>query len=286
MHALTLVSEDVLTAFDHPEDGDDLDAAIMEVLIQRLANKSLAHRNALLGQLVWNGDFGVDSGGTLTSFTVRVGDIGKLFVADSSGVCRVGLASATSFGVAKVEGTPGTLGAVARWWYVYAFLTTGGSVDYAISTTAPSTDRRFKSGDATRVYLGCFRTLATGAPLPLRKAAGRVLYQSSALGSNELRAINVTTATAVTTVSLSTLIPPHARLVTLRLALTADVNAAVFSIFYPADTAAPTGRVDAPTGLSIGGQVDVPTESNQSIDYAVTGTGTIAASAFVHGFYE
>ena len=269
-----------------PQDGDARTAASVVTGFQGVANRTRAMRNALIGQLVWNGDFGVDSGGSLTTFTVRVGDIGKLFVADSLGVYRVGSASATSFGVSKVEGTPGTLGAVARWWYVYAFLTTGGSVDYAISTTAPSTDRRFKGGDATRVYLGCFRTLASGAPLPLRKAAGRVLYQASALGSNELRAINVTTATAATTVSLSTLIPPHARLVTLRLALTADANAAVFSIFYPADTAAPTGRVDAPTGLSIGGQCDVPTESNQSIDYAVTGTGTIAASAFVHGFYE
>lgn len=269
-----------------PQDGDARTAASVVTGFQGVADRTRALRGATQGQFVWSGDFSVAAGGSLTSFSCRVGAIGKLFVADSLGVYRTGSAIESSVTQAKIEGGGGTLGAVARYWYVYAFLTTLGAVDYAISLTGPSSDKRFKSGDATRVYVGCFRTLSTGAPLPAHKVGGCYLYRASALGSNELRAINVSAATGATNQSLAALVPPHARMAKLTLAATGDSNEAALSIYYPGDTAAASARLYAATGFSASAQVDVATDDSQTVDYAVTGSGSPAATVHVAGFYE
>lgn len=284
---LTLVPTYNTDPITVPQDGDDLDAAVLDAALQLLGDRTDFARSGLLDHLVWSTDFAVASGGSLTAFTISVGAILRLVAADSNGKYWVGNASATTIGVSKVEGAPGTLSATARYWYVYAFITTAGAIDYAISTTAPDSARRYKGGDVTRIYLGCFRTLASGAPLPVRAVGGRYLYQASALGSNELRVVNVATATGATTQSLATLVPPHARIAHLMLSVAGDVNEAALSIFYVGDTAAASARCYAASGgASNQVHVDVPTDATQQVDYSLTGTGSPGGAVHVFGFYE
>lgn len=273
-------------AISMPEDGDDLDAAVMEVVIQNLGDRTAAIIAAIYSHIAWAETLAVAPGGSLTSFSIEVGAIHRLFGLTATGTIRVGASGTTTIGVSKVEGTPGTLGASARWWYVYAWMN-GGSVDYAISLTGPDATGRVKSADASRVYLGCFRTTAAGAPLPVRAVRGRYLYQASALGSNELRVVNASAATGATTQSLAALVPPHARMARLALAATGDGSEAALNIFYPGDTAAKSATCyAAASSVDAEIHVDVATDASQQIDYSVTGTGSPAATIRVFGFAE
>ena len=270
-----------------PADGDTRNAASVNVAFQSLADRTRILLDALIVRLVWSGDFAVADGGSLTSFSISVGAIGQLLAADSNGDYRVASATAGTVTQAHILGGGGTLGAVAQWWYVYAYVTTLGAVSYEVTTTAPESSRRCKLADATRAYLGCFRTLATGAPLPAQKANGRYLYRASALGSNELRVVNVSAATGATAQSLATLVPPHGRIARLLLSVSGDVNQAALSIFYPGDTAAESASCYAASGgASNQIHVDVPTDASQVVDYSLTGTGSPSGVVRVLGFYE
>lgn len=270
-----------------PADGDTRNAASVNVAFQSLADRTRILLDALIVRLVWSGDFAVADGGSLTSFSISVGAIGQLLAADSNGDYRVASATAGTVTQAHILGGGGTLGAVAQWWYVYAYVTTLGAVSYEVTTTAPESSRRCKLADATRAYLGCFRTLATGAPLPAQKANGRYFYRASALGSNELRVVNVSAATGATAQSLATLVPPHGRIARLLLSVSGDVNQAALSIFYPGDTAAESASCYAASGgASNQIHVDVPTDASQVVDYSLTGTGSPSGVVRVLGFYE
>lgn len=205
-------------AISMPEDGDDLDAAVMEVIIQNLGDRSAATIAAVYSHIAWAETLAVAPGGSLTSFSVEVGAVHRLFGITATGTMRIGASGTATIGVSKVEGTPGTLGASARWWYVYAFLTTAGDVDYAISLTGPGAFGRTKDGDTTRVYLGCFPTDTTGAPFPVTRVGNRTLYRRSGvasvespLGSNGLRAVDGATAVGRTVLDLTSRVPPHSR---------------------------------------------------------------------------
>lgn len=217
-HNLSLVAEDALTTFSVPDNGDDLDAPELEAIVQLLGNKSVLHRTAFLGHIAWTERMSVAPGGSLTSFSINVGGILRVVGDDSNGVRRTTGAAATTITQTKIEGGGGTLGASARWWYVYAFLTITGDVDYAISLTGPGAYGRTKDGDTTRVYLGCFPTDTTGAPMPVTRVGNRVVYRrggiasvEAALGSNGLRAVDGATAVARTVLDLSSRVPPHSR---------------------------------------------------------------------------
>lgn len=285
-HNLTLDIIVPAAAISVPEDGDDLDAAVMEVALQNLGDRTESLIAAVYSRISWAETLAVADGGTLTSFSIAVGAVHRLFSLTATGTMRVGTAGAATITQADIEGGGGTLGALARWWYVYAWMD-GGTLAYAISLTAPDASRRVKGGDASRAYLGCFRTTATGAPLPTQKVGGLCLYRASALGSGELQVVSVSVATGATTQSLAALVPPHARLARLALAVTGDSNQAALNIFYPGDTAAKSATCYA-AASSADNEVhaDVPTDSSQQVDYSVTGTGSPAASVRVLGFYE
>lgn len=227
-HDITPDPIDTDNALAVPDNGDDLDADVVNAVFEPMANSLRAHRNALTAHIAWSGDFAVAPGGSLTSFTVTVGAIASLFAEDADGNFRQGAEVPTNLGVTNVEGAPGTLGAVARWWYAYAYNTTAdidgvAVVDYAISLTPPDATRRFKGSDPTRAFLGCFCTDTTGAPFPMRKAAGRCLYRRSgitsvlgAFGANGLGAVTAATVVGRTVLDLSSRIPPHARVALLQ----------------------------------------------------------------------
>ncbi len=195
----------------------DTGTAPLKDILQAFADRDKFALDALIATIGWSGDFSVDPGGSNSSFAVNVGAISAAVLAGASSGYKVFYATATTIGAAKISGG-GNL-ANSTWYYVYIW-DNAGTLDYEISTTAPSSSRRTKTGDVTRRYLGCFRTTSAGAPFPMRAIRGRCLYRrggiasvTGALGSNGLRALIETTATgSVTSLDLSSRVPPHARI--------------------------------------------------------------------------
>lgn len=190
-------------------------------VLQKLADRAAFARDVGSQKIDWNQELSVDPGGSNSSFAVNVGAVGSVVLVDGSGVYAAFFAVATTIGASKIEGG-GNL-ANSQFYYLYAW-NNAGALDYELSLTAPGASRRTKSGDTTRRFLGtAFRTTSAGAPFPGRMTRGRYLYRRSgiasvtgALGSNGMRAVSNSTTVGVTSLDLSSRIPPHARVAVVR----------------------------------------------------------------------
>lgn len=279
------------------QDGDtiymDGGSAPLWPIIQRAYNRT-AHFNLLLvNHLVWNGDFSVDAGGTSSSFTVRIGAIHAMAADGASSEIFLNYAGGT-IGASKISGG-GNL-ANSTWYYVYAY-SNAGSIDFQITTTAPDATRRYKSGSGGSYYnyLGCFRTLSTGAPIPVRASRGKYVYQMSGGAEADLRVLDVGSSTATApyaTVDCSALVPLHSRLATLY--AVAQNTAAQFNQAF-VRTPSSTGTAEIAFYLpninnaAAAMTFDIETDSSQDIAYYVTNhasAGAVDLTIYVTGFRE
>lgn len=185
----------------------DGDAA--NVALDRAAADDHEHlRDSTLVALEWSGSLSVEPLGSATDFEVHVGAISNVTLRNAAGThYYVKASGGATIGPSKIEGGGGSLGAVERWWYLYAFLN-GTDLDYELSTAVPNVTRKLKGTDATRRYLGCFPTTSLGAPIALVAQGGRYLYDHDG-GALGLYTTN-------TNVSLAPRVPPHAKQATLR----------------------------------------------------------------------
>lgn len=233
------------------------------------------------------------TGTTSSSFTVTAG---PCVLAIQAGAVwgLVAPASDTTAGAAQIEGAPGSL-SNSTWYYVYA-TRSGTSLELELSTTAPDASLAWKSGIATYThrYLGCFRTNAWGVPLGLRRDGhGHSLYRAR---QQILSGGTATTATAVYVRPDGTteepLIPPHARLASLRWELqigTAGANRAL--TIYGAGSA---NTADELYAYNLGGANyavqlahDVETDSSRQTMYALNAaTGATQVAAWCCGWRE
>ena len=187
--------------------GDAANAAV-----ERAAADDHEHlRDATLASLEWSRYLSVEPLGTLTAFDVNLGAISSVTLRDAGGAYYyVKAYGGGTIGPSKIQGGGGSLGAVARWWYVYAWLN-GTTLDFELSTTGPGTNRKFKNGDFTRRYLGCFPTTSAGAPIPLVAQGGRYVYLNTVLpGLSDSQSDS-----GWHNLSLAMGVPPHVRLATL-----------------------------------------------------------------------
>lgn len=204
-------------------------------------------RAALPGELLWRDELEVSPGGAHDAFDVVVGAIAHLVIADGTGELRAVSRAEATLGIGDVEDAPGTLGAAAAPWYVYA-LRTGGALGFEISDVPPDAARVFRSdglgSDPTRRYLRTFITDTTGAPIPMRAVRGTCLFRRSAIGSvtglfaaDGLRALKDATVVGRTELNLSERLPPHARVALLqaRVVLGASGNGSGAVNLYSAD---------------------------------------------------
>lgn len=267
-----------------PEDLDDayMDAgsAPLWPIFQQLVNRSAAMRDMSLGYLSWSGDMAVAPGGAANNFTVTLGAINAVLLYTGS-VYKVFAYAGGTITQTKVEGGGGTLGASAKWWYVYAFVNGSGQLDFEVSDTAPNASRTLKSGDNTRRYLGCFVTDSSGAPIPARASRGRYTYQFSATSGATLRVLNSGTATSWADVACSAWVPPHARVAQFKLDYAAG-GTPVAEVRTKGDT---SGSLDVRTSNATLARmhVEMITDSSQRIQYQV-GSGDL--SVYVLGFSE
>ena len=189
-------------------------------VVQRIADRLAYARDGLNSSINWNGELCL-KGGTASSFSIEVGAINAVGLVDADATFYQFTTFGASVTQTAIEGG-GSL-AADTWYYLYCYRSGGGSVAYEISTTAPSGPRRFKTGDTTRRYLGCFRTNSSGTPLPFEASRGRYTYRRSAIVGPDttqgLRLLSVT-VTATSTLDVSVRVPPHARVAHIRSTLT------------------------------------------------------------------
>lgn len=168
------------------------------------------------------------------------------------------------------------------WYYVYAY--NGGSYSapslaYEIvsgGTAVPDATRCFRGTDASRVYVGCFRTKAAAALMPFRMANGVYTWDFD-VGDHVTDTVLGTSA-AFAPIDLFGRAPPHARIVHLLV----QVNAAAGS-----DAALVRGVGSAAAGLLCypGSQpVRLECSSSQGVEYKKN-TAT-NASFYSLGFEE
>ena len=138
---------------------------------------------------------------TVTSTTITVG---PLAVRTAGGLVET--TTNTVLDSTNIEG--GGAFSANLWYYVYVSVVNGAFV-FEISLTGPDVHRRFKTGDATKIYLGTVRAAMAGALLPGRQAGNRFRYDIS----NTV--LNGGTDTTWTGVDCSAFIPPTAALATL-----------------------------------------------------------------------
>lgn len=263
--------------------------APLATILQKLVDRcELAKDAVAFGRAEGASSFSVDPGGSNSSFTVRIGAISRVVTYRSGTTThKVFSYAGGTIGASKIQGG-GNL-ANSDWYYVYAY-DNAGSLDFEISQTEPNANLCIKSGDSTRVYLGCFPTLSTGAPVPLRASRGRYVYRASGNATADARVLNNGSATSNTAVSLADRIPDHARLATVRAEATntaAAINYAFLRTNGDSGVDEVTLYLTNVNASTAAQMVDIETDSSRQIAYRVSNnSGAPGLTIWVAGFYE
>lgn len=196
-------------------DGDAADATNLNLGAKKALDRAAMLRAATDGLLVWNGRARVDSGGTDNgNFAVYCPAIEAVSLLDGTTLVAKALASETQLTSASHFGS-GTL-AANTVYYVYAYIS-ASALALQVSTDAPGADGIWKtSATGTHRYLFAFVTDSSGVAIPMTRSSGGVYrYRISAVGLTPVTALSGGTSTSFANISLATLIPTTARLVTL-----------------------------------------------------------------------
>lgn len=265
-------------------------ASPLATILQKFADRTDFARDAVaFGRVEGAGSFSVDAGGTNSSFTVRIGAISRVVTYRSSTTTyKVFSYAGGTIGASKISGG-GNL-ASSDWYFCYAY-DNAGTLDFELSTTEPNANLCVKTGDSTRVYIGCFPTLSTGAPVPLRASRGRYVYRVSGCGADDLKVLAGLSDTSYTAVPCAALIPAHSRLGSFRANIVSTTgsaqNFAYFQTNGDSGADAVQLHVEAVSASSDDLFFDLETDSSQRLQYKVSNaTSAPDAYLYVHGFYE
>lgn len=266
-------------------------SAPLATILQKLTNRAEFAKEAVRStRPSWSEQLSIAPGGSSATFNLSVGAISRAVLYDGSKYVALS-ANATTIGSGAIEG--GGVLSANTWYYVYIF-NNAGSVSYEISTTAPAANGVTKNGDATRIYLGCFPTLSTGAPVPFRKVGGRVVYDVGGSALADMAVITSGAATVYTSVPCSGRVPPHARIVTLDVRGTLPLAAGAITSAIEVQSYGSTGALSHilynGTGAALeprGATFDVVVDSSHRAQYKVNGGANApTADIYVVGFYE
>lgn len=264
--------------------------APIATLLQKFADRTDFARDAVaFSRPSWAESLYVASGGSNSSFTIGIGAISHVTTYRSGTTTYKNFAYAGgTIGASKIEGG-GNL-ANSTWYYVYCY-DNAGALDFEISITAPNANLCTKGADSTRIYLGCFRTLSTGAPIPVRMKRGRYLYNYSGSAVADTRALNAQSATSNTAVDLAAWVPPHTQVATIRAEVVSTSGASINYAYIRTEGESGADEINIPVpgtfAMSAVLVLDVITDADQDIAYRVTNiVSAPMLTVHVLGFYE
>lgn len=173
------------------------------------------------------------------------------------------------------------------WYYAYVYLS-GNTIFSLVSTQGPDEFLRYRTGNTSRAYLGCFKTDGSAVIRPFYAVHGRYTY-TLPIGILSTSAV----ANAYTDQSLAAGMPPHARVASIRVAAAPDGGTDTLSI-QPKGITASGYSASATYQQTINTyssglywNVEVPTDSSNVIRYKMaTGGGASTLAIDVTGFNE
>lgn len=281
----------IATLPTRPQDGDDAymdaGAAPLMPVLQHLYDAAGALRIAALGQMSGGDRLSVDPGGTSTVFTVRVSRIVGLLSRQtgSTPIYATYTAGETTLDLTDVDSSPANL-SNGTWYYVYAFCDGTATTAFYISTTAPEASLTWRTGaEGVDRYIGCFRTNASGAPLPVSKRGNRYEYDFGAIGNTDItRVLNAGVSTSFAAVACGAVVPQHVNNVRLRLDFAPNAAGDTYQIRRTgASTFHKVGT--APSTQTHTDEIETLTNSSVQFDYLVS-TASASLTARVLGFCE
>jgi hypothetical protein len=274
-----------------PQDGDDAymdaGAAPLMPVLQHLYDAAGALRIAVLGQMSGGDRLSVDPGGTSTVFAVRVSRVVGLLSRQtgSTPIYATYTAAETVLDLTDVDSSPANL-SNSTWYYVYAFCNGTATTAFYISTTAPEASLTWRTGaEGVDRYIGCFRTNASGAPLPVSKRGNRYEYDFGAIGNTDItRVLNAGVSTSFAAVACGAVVPQHVNNVRLRLDFAPNAAGDTYQIRRTgASTFHKVGT--APSTQTHTDEIETLTNSSVQFDYLVS-TASASLTARVLGFSE
>lgn len=288
---ITPVNEfDATTALARPAPGErvgmETGASPLAPLLQRLADHDHTLRLGMLGQMAGGDRMSVAPGGTSTVFAVRVSQIRSALIQQPSGPWRaLSTASETVLTLADVDGAPAALPADS-WLYVYAYAVGDATARLYITTDTPDDALVWEAtSPGLRRYIGCFRTNASGAPLPVSKRGNRYEYDFGAIGNTDItRVLNAGVSTSFAAVACGAVVPQHVNNVRLRLDFAPNAAGDTYQIRRTgASTFHKVGT--APSTQTHTDEIETLTNSSVQFDYLVS-TASASLTARVLGFCE
>lgn len=288
---ITPVNEfDATTALARPAPGErvgmETGASPLAPLLQRLADHDHTLRLGMLGQMAGGDRMSVDPGGTSTVFVVRVSPIRAALIQQPSGPWRaLSTAGETVLTLADVDGAPAALPADS-WLYVYIFAQSDATARAYITTLPPDDALVWEAtSPGLRRYIGCFRTNASGAPLPVSKRGNRYEYDFGAIGNTDItRVLNAGVSTSFAAVACGAVVPQHVNNVRLRLDFVPNAAGDTYQIRRTgASTFHKVGT--APSTQTNTDEIETLTNSSVQFDYLVS-TASASLTARVLGFSE
>ncbi len=200
----------------------------------------------------------------------------------------VGTSQSTAALLPAAGSTNVTLGTPANntWYYVYAYNSgtyAAPAITYEKSTTAPDTTRSYKTGAATHIYVGCFRTDGAGAPFAYHMVDGHYVYRWSVetLAAAWLLLLSGTeTGPTYEDVDCSGFVPPTARIADIRFDMDGSSYGEKVSLRTTNDTSGASLELTGPMGTA-----RLVLDSAQQFGYIID-AGITSVSFFALGFIE
>lgn len=281
-HNLTPTAQHSTTAVALPDDGEDDGIESIETAFQALLDRSALALAAGSGLMRGADEFAVEHGGTSSSFTVTVGGIQSLILPNEAGTLYQSFFYVSGSPTITEANIAGGVLANSTRYYVYAF-NNAGTLAFEIVTDPPRASRVHKTGagagPAARRYLGTFATNSSGAPLACRAVRGRYVYEEPDDIVSGVHTANISTFAAA---DLSSRIPPHARIATVRARVTRTPDVSNIVMGYALRTPGATNPSFAPTLVKVPSladfdvrHADVVVSPTQTLEYATTANDCI-----------
>lgn len=279
-----------------PSNGDDLDADTVAAAFQTVADRAEHLLDATEGAIVWGHKARVAPGGAASGNTgVFVPMVEAVSILDGSTRRAVQVSGETQLTTTDHHG--GVSLSASTWYYVYAFIS-AGALALEISADAPEAGLVWKSGAGrTHRYLFCFRTDGSGVPIPMQMTRGRYVYRYSSIASG-YNIAGYTATQAFTDLSLSTILPLHARIAHLLIEaingdtdagdeLTVRVRTNGDTTGYDGVTVPPAAAGDSDSYARGLLYTECETDASQLVEVEVSGSsGALAVNVFARGFSE